>query len=71
MKDWKRIEVNSESIDEEIDPNNILEGEKNGCKIRLFFKKEPTPNMPDMVLDMILHSFDRRVRSKIENLEME
>jgi len=42
MKDWKRVAVNSSELGENIDPDNILESEVNGCKVRLFFTKEPS-----------------------------
>jgi len=45
-----------------IDPDNILEREINGCKVRLFFMLERNEKAERMVLDNLMLVFDRKIQ---------
>jgi len=44
-----------------IDPDNSLETEYNGCKVKLFFSIDNNHNVKGAVLDQIMLAFDRRI----------
>jgi len=45
-----------------IDPNNIIEREINGCKVRLFFSPESNEKVERLVLDNLILVFDRKMQ---------
>jgi len=45
-----------------IDPNNIVEREINGCKVRLFFSPQRNEKIERLVLDNLMLVFDRKMQ---------
>ena len=45
-----------------IDPENIIEREINGCKVRLFFLLERNEKAERLILDNIMLAFDRKMQ---------
>ena len=45
-----------------IDPENIVEREINGCKVRLFFLLERNERIERIVLDNLMLVFDRKMQ---------
>lgn len=50
-----------------IDNENIIKTVANGCEVTLLFRREPNPQAPANVLDMLLSSYEKRVEKGIEN----
>ena len=46
----------------QIDPENVIKREINGCKVRLFFSSERNEKVERLVLDHLMQVFDRKMQ---------